>query len=135
MRFIYTIIAIAISAIIIYGGMALLTRYYKDKDISKVKKDFVKSVPVTIFVFAILFFQSLFNSNLLTKPIQNTERITTIQDAEKRIMDLESYTRFLEIDLDSMRFQFFLFIGAAFLLNFLLLAQIAIGWSKQTENK
>lgn len=135
MKVFYFAAALIITAILIYGGTAWLTGYYKDKGISKVKKDFYKLVPVTIFIFALLFFQSLFNSSFLTKPIRNDEDITTIQDAGKRIKELERYTESLEIDLDYARFSLYLLIGTAFLLYSFPLVQIVIGWSKESENK
>lgn len=134
MQILYFVISLAIPAAIIFVGFTWLSRYYK-KDVSQTRRSLYVLVPQIVIMVLFFVLQGYFNNDFSPEPIQNDNSIETIQDAERRIIELERYTKKLEIDLDYAKSSFYLLVGASFLLYSLPLAIIAIGWFKTSEEK
>ncbi len=132
MKILYFIIALIVTAGIVYGCMYLTVRKYKIT--RPLGKSLILAWATTTFISSILIIQFSF-SDFSPEPIQNSSRITNVQEAEERINKLESYTNHLEIDSDYASRQFFLLIGGLFVMQSALLMQIIISFSKSYEDK
>jgi hypothetical protein len=92
-------------------------------------------VPNMVLQSTILFLGTYNSVNTPPPPIQNDETVQTLNDAEKRIKDLESHTRYLEIYLKHSREQMFMLIGTfgVFYSIPLFLIALALAKTKKSE--
>jgi hypothetical protein len=132
MKILYFIIALIISSVIIYGGMFLIVRKYKITN--TLTKQLISTLTLLIFIGSIMIIQSIF-SDFSPEPINTNSRITTLQEAEERINNLETYTQKLETDLYFANASLHLLIGGLFLIQSCFWVQIVISLSKAQENK
>jgi hypothetical protein len=132
MKILFFVISIIVLASIVYGGMVFIIRQYQITNPSG--KSLISNVAMTTFIGLLLILQFGSYDNI-PEPIQSNSRIETIQDAEERINNLETYTQHLEIDLNFHHWSVYLLIGVLFFMQSCFSVQIAINLSKLHENK
>ena len=124
-------IIIILVAVFSYGGMYLIIRSVKN--ISKLRKDILRSIPILVLNAALIFFLFTFGNYDVPKINDSGESIQTFGDVEKRIMELEMYTQRLEVHIYYSQLQFQILIAILFILNLIPITTMAIILSKPLE--
>lgn len=133
-----TIILIAVFGLLLHILSFVLVRRVKASTQKSLREDIFAVVPNIVLIAAGMFFIT-FNSTFRPPQLEyNRNSIQTLQDAEKRIDELESYTREVWIHLESERRQMFMLMAVLGLLYAIPLFAFALILTKsespETEN-